>query len=375
MQKKFFDDIERLRGFACILVLIQHLLWICPYRFAAVLLPSWLSVGSGAVHIFFAISGFVITFSLFDKLENLNGNFLSNVEKSKDWLCGFYARRFFRIFPVVLVVIIFCGMYLQISEDTTNWSSTLLRSPFEILLGTFNNSVDTFVNQNNAYVGGIGPLWTLAVESQFYILWPVVLLICRNNSQRALVSLLLGLIFSLVVTPLIGLYLEHKYYWTSNNVAELFLGSFFSFLYKSGFQIKISSTGAKLGAILSAFAVWFYPSSLLRSSGLFYANIVETFFSVLVVVFCVFCEDSFSFSGFNKIFGYLGQRSFSFYAIQLTLANAVVCFTNSVFFSKDQFSEGEFYFYQFLIFIILLLTVTELLYRFVEKPCRNLGRH
>ncbi len=54
---KFLDDIGRLRGFACILVFIQHIMWIAPYNFLVQSLPSWLSIGSGAVHVFFAISG------------------------------------------------------------------------------------------------------------------------------------------------------------------------------------------------------------------------------------------------------------------------------------------------------------------------------
>lgn len=372
MQKKFFDDIENLRGFACILVLIQHLVWICPYHFLAELLPSWLSIGSGAVHVFFAISGFVVTFSICDRLENLNGNFLDNLKDSMEWLGGFYKRRLFRIFPVVFVVIIACGLHLRLSGDTSSWQSPALRSPFEILFGTFNNSVDTFVFQNGAYFGGLGPFWTLAVESQFYMLWPLALLVCKNNSQRTLLSLVIGVTFTLMITPLINLYLDHQYYWTLNNIAELFLGSFFAFLHKSGFQIRISSTRAKLAVIVSAFSIWFYPS-IVGLQKLFYGDIVVTFFSVTILALCAFCEGSFSLLGFKKLFGYLGKRSFSFYAIQLTLANVVIYFTNSVFFEKEKFSESEFYFYQFAIFIILLFVVSELLYRFVEKPCRSLG--
>ncbi|MBO4405224.1 MAG: acyltransferase [Alphaproteobacteria bacterium] len=373
-QTKFFEDIERLRGFACVLVLLQHLLWICPYYFVISIVPSWLSVGSGAVHIFFAISGFVITYSLSDKLENLNGNFLENLKNSKSWILKFYSKRFFRIFPMVFAVMIICGIYFQMTDAKTDWQSALLRSPFEILFGTFNNSVEAFVSENVIYTSGMGPFWTLAVESQFYMLWPLILVLCKGNNQRAVVSLSLGLIFSLVVTPLSNIYLGSHYYWTSNNVAELFLGSFLACLYRSGFRIDFSAASAKVLTLFFMFVIWFYPSAIRGLNKVFYGNIAETVSSAFLVMCCVFSEGSFSFFGFNKILNYLGQRSFSFYSVQLILANVVMWFTNSIYFPKDSLGKSRFFLYQFLIFLVILFISTELLYRFVERPCRKFGR-
>jgi len=371
---KFFDDIEKLRGFACILVLLQHLIWICPYYFVISIVPSWLSIGSGAVHIFFAISGFVITYSLSSKLENSNGNFLENLKNSKDWISKFYSKRFFRIFPMILVITIICGAYLQMIDAKSDWQLALLRSPLEILLGTFNNSVETFVSKNVIYISGIGPFWTLAVEAQFYLLWPLVLIFCKNDNQRAIVSLSLGLMFALFVTPLSNIYLGNHYYWTINNVAELFLGSFLAYLYKSGFRINFCKAEANFLSLFFIFMIWFYPSALREVEKVFFGDIVETASSVLLVMLCVFSEGSFSFFGFNKVFTYLGQRSFSFYSVQLTLANIVIWLTNSEYFPKDNLSKNEFFFYQFLIFLGILLASTELLYRFIERPSRQFGR-
>ena len=371
---KFFNDIERLRGFACILVLLQHLIWICPYYFVISIVPSWLSIGSGAVHIFFAISGFVITYSLSDKLEKLDGNFLENLKSSRTWISRFYSKRFFRIFPLVLTVTIVCGVYLLISDAKTNWQMALLRSPLEILVGTFNNSVEMFVSKNVIYTSGMGPFWTLAVEAQFYVFWPLVLVLCKSDNQRAIVSLSLGLLFALIVTPLSNIYLGDHYYWTSNNVSELFLGSFLAYLYKSGFEINLSKIQSNFFSLFLVVMIWFYPSALREVGKIFYESILETVSSVLLVMLCVFNKESFNFFGLNKIFTYLGQRSFSFYSVQLTIANIVMWFTNSIYFRNDNLSQNEFFFYQFLIFAGILLLSTELLYRFIERPSRELGR-
>jgi len=373
-QIRFFDDIEKLRGFACILILLQHLIWICPYYFVINLIPSWLSVGSGAVHIFFAISGFVVTYSLSGKLANLSGNFLEKLKNSRDWISKFYTKRFFRIFPVVLVVTIICGIYLQTTDAKTDWQLALARSPIEILVGTFNNSVETFVSKNVIYTSGMGSFWTLAVETQFYVLWPLVLILCKNDNRRSMVSLVLGLVFSLFVTPLSNIYLGDHYYWTSNNVAELFLGSFLAYLYKSNFKINLSKMQSNFFSLFLAFIIWFYPSALKEGGKIFYGNIVETVTSTLLVMMCVFSKGSFSFPGFSKLFTYLGQRSFSFYSVQLVLASIVMWFTNSIYFPKDNLSRDEFFIYQFLIFVGILLASTELLYRFIERPSRELGK-
>ena len=201
----------------------------------------------------------------------------------------------------------------------------------------------------------------------------MVLIFCKNDNQRATVSLSLGLIFALVVTPLINLYLGNHYYWTLNNIAELFLGSFLAYLYKSEFKINLSKAEANFFSLFLVFAIWFYPSALKDVEKVFFGSVVETISSVLLVMLCVFRERSFSFFGFNKIFTYLGQRSVSFYSIQLTLANIVMWFTNSIYFPKDSLSKNEFFFYQFLIFMGILLASTELLYRFIERPSRQLG--
>ncbi len=370
MQKRFFEDIEKLRAFACILVFIQHMYWICPYKFLTGILPSWLYGGSGGVPLFFAISGFVITLSLIDKVSKLKGNFLEKIIQSSDWLTTFYKKRFFRIFPMIFVIMIICGLYLYYLENTPCGSS-LLKVPFEIFFGTFNNSVDLFLNSESIHYKGIGPFWTLAIESIFYIIWPLVLILCKNNNQRAIVSLLLGLFSLFILNPGCHYHIKYNYYWTIDNLSCLFLGAFWSFLYKEGFKIKHTSFGAKFAIIFVLLGLWTYPSVMIDFR-VFYYDIVICCCAIFAVMICVFCPGCLNFPYISRALSYLGSRSFSFYACQLTLANIVMWITNSVYFPKNDFSEKEFEFFQFAMLIGLLIIMAELLYRFVERPSRNI---
>ncbi|MDR1235931.1 MAG: acyltransferase [Holosporaceae bacterium] len=373
MKTKFFDDIERLRGFACLLILIQHIAWICPMPFVHEIVPTKLLTGSGAVHLFFAISGLVVTLSLREKLDSLQGaTFSDRMSSAKCWLLSFYKRRFFRTFPMVLFVIITVAIFLGFTEDDTIWVAPLLRAPAEIFCGVYNYSVESFVSVEKIHLAGIGPFWTLAVETQFYILWPLVLIACKNNNVRVILSLSLGLLFLFVVQPGLASLYGSKYYSIYSNVSELFLGSFFAFLYNGESSCECNTKIANLVTAVLGMLVWFYPNSI--SDKTFFSGTVVTLASVLSAATAVFVKNSFKIPVLDKIFYYIGSRSFSFYAIQLALANIVVWYTNSTYFPKEPSYRHDFFMYQFIIFIVMQFIISEILYRFIERPSRNFGR-
>lgn len=374
----FFKDIEYLRGAACALVLIQHIMWIRPIIFIQALIPECLWIGSGGFHIFFAISGFVITYSLKDRLGGLSGDiFAKRLREFQNFLVSFYKRRFFRIVPVLILLIFSGAIFFTFTDFTvvqgkTEWARDLFRAPFEILFGTFNYSVSEFQFSARIYGGGIGPLWTLAVESQFYLMWPIVLLFCRDNDQRMTWSLILGCVFLFVVGPITSVYFPHKYYMPYNNLSELFLGSFFAFIYDEKFK-KSANLGAKIFAFILFMIIWGYPNSW-KDGTPFYSDVVLNVASVLLLFTAVYFEGSCEVPFLKHILSYLGSRSYSFYTIQLLLANVTVWFTNSVYFPAESFTKYQFYMVQFIIYIVVLVFSTEIVYRLIEKPARMLGR-
>ena len=367
-----FEDIERVRGFACLMVLIHHIAWISPVRFIHNVVPSYFLSGDTAVFVFFAISGFVVTLSLSGKIRDLpESAFLEKLTAAKSMLLQFYKRRFFRLFPVLFVVLILTAIYMFCYSNTFEWVPLLIRAPIEILSGSFNYSIKVSELPNHVYRYCLGPLWTLAIESQFYLIWPVLLLVCKNNNTRAILSLVSGCLLLFVVQPVCYAFFGFDYYSTYGVLASLLLGSFFAFIYSEDIGKNFNLKLANIITSLILISLWFYANAVDQT---FYSRIVAHIFSVLLVVFATFVNGSFNIPFLGKLFQYLGSRSYSIYTLQLMLASFVVWYTESVYFSKESFSEYDFYRFQLLIFFVIMFTVAEVVYRFVEKPFREFGR-
>ncbi|MHB8685505.1 MAG: acyltransferase family protein [Dehalococcoidia bacterium] len=180
------------RGIAILAVMVFHFVWIAgpskPEGFAA-----WIAGVSGAgwagVDLFFVLSGFLITGILVDAKSGRT-NYFRN----------FYARRFLRIFPLYygFLALVLVALPLiepirsreyQTLQHSQGWYWTYLTNVWIALRD--GRSVDLY---------GMGHLWSLAVEEQFYLIWPVVVLLC---SRRALMYVCAGAITGSFVLRLV----------------------------------------------------------------------------------------------------------------------------------------------------------------------------
>jgi len=186
---RFRPDIEGLRGLAILLVLGYH---------AGV--PG-LGGGYVGVDVFFVLSGFLITGLLVDEIETTG----------KLDLVQFYARRARRLLPAALVVVlatILLGRILLSPIEQRVFANTALATTLYI-------SNFWFIRQATDYLAAdaeTNPLlhtWSLAVEEQFYLFWPlllfVVLIGMRGRSPR--VGLTIAMLVMLVVSFAAGLWL------------------------------------------------------------------------------------------------------------------------------------------------------------------------
>ncbi|MDQ1528284.1 MAG: hypothetical protein QOH77_74 [Actinomycetota bacterium] len=166
--------LDTLRFVAVSLVFFQHAI------------PGGIWIGRSGVDMFFLLSGYLITGGLIRS------------EPGRGYFSKFYARRVLRIFPAyylnILLAVIFMG------------AAALPMVPWALVfLSNFGYS--------SSGVGTLGPLahlWSLAVEEQFYLLWPLLLFFVRSARMR---WILIGVI--IVAAPFIRLELTEMVNWAS----------------------------------------------------------------------------------------------------------------------------------------------------------------
>lgn len=157
---QYIKQLDSLRGVAVTLVIISH--WL-PEQNILNSIPN----GQIGVDIFFVLSGFLISKILFDNRDKAIalGQPISSVLK------GFYIRRSLRIFPIYYLTII----VLYIFADSTN---TTIKDSF-IYYATYTSNFYLFDIQH--WDGMLSHLWSLAVEEQYYLIWPWLVLLVRKK--------------------------------------------------------------------------------------------------------------------------------------------------------------------------------------------------
>ena len=191
-------DIDGLRAFAVIAVIINH--------FNKELLPG----GYLGVDIFFVISGFVITSSL---NERPSKNF-------KDFISGFYERRLKRLVPALSVFVLITGILICFFNPSPG---VALRTGIASLFGISNlyllqQSTDYFSQSTQLNV--FTQTWSLGVEEQFYILFPLLIWCSgfgrqtKNGDRNLFLT-----VFVLTIASLIAFI----YLYTNNQSAAYFL--------------------------------------------------------------------------------------------------------------------------------------------------------
>ncbi len=165
--------LDGVRGLAILMVLGSHLFW-SNYTTGGHLIKlvgDTLRYGMFGVDLFFALSGFLITGILVDSLGG------------RGYFVKFYARRIVRIFPLyygVLLALFLLTPLLSLHWHGMGWLFALYMQTLRPdLLGTFSPGSSIALNH----------FWSLAVEEQFYLLWPA-LVFCIRGRRRLLLATL-----------------------------------------------------------------------------------------------------------------------------------------------------------------------------------------
>lgn len=181
MRIKGYDGV---RGLAAVSVVLTHLHVYKTLVDDAGVGPGlvWSIDGSAAVQAFFVLSGLIIT-HLILRERRATGGF---------GLRDFFIRRALRILPVYYVVVIATALLSLADDRVSNPVSTLFAATF----------LYNFI-PNGFYVTTLGHTWSIAVEEQFYLLWPFLLLALGFDRRRILAALLAATAGSVLAAQLL----------------------------------------------------------------------------------------------------------------------------------------------------------------------------
>ncbi len=214
IKNKILNHIQVLRGFAVFIVFLYHTNL------------EFFQNGYLGVDIFFVISGFVIISRL---MNNLNKNEINLLE--------FYVSRLKRILPNLIFIISLTYLFYLLlgPSDFSLFNETIFALIGISNLYYINHSKDYF---ENIFVDPLGHTWSLGVEEQFYILFPIIIFISLRYFSKNLnflksVILLLLLISLFLFIHYLNINEQYAFYFSPLRFWEFLFGSLIYFLPKN----------------------------------------------------------------------------------------------------------------------------------------------
>jgi len=383
--------LDGLRAIAVVAVMIYHAN------------HNWLKGGFLGVEVFFVISGYLITLLLIGEHERTGTVNLGQ----------FWKRRFRRLLPALYVMLTLVAVYVTLIYVTRREE---IRGDLVAAVSYVSNWYQIIVGQGYGAGEKFVPLrhlWSLAVEEQFYLLWPLVMLALLRRSRRRLPSVGLRLMLVSVTIAVIvaAIYVPGATAGTCNvegfrngwatiagrciNVNEtLYLGSFSragGLLLGAGFAMlwrplavargPLRDKGRRLDVLAAigvgvlAFLFWtmwlfegqVYNPALFR--GGFLLTGVATLFVIAGATHAgAIAGDLLG----NPVFSWIGTRSYGLYLFHWPIYQII----------REQ-ANVQLTVAQLVLALAITIPITEASYRFIESPVRkgvlkgavaNLGR-
>ena len=206
-------QLDALRGLAILLVIFHN----ASEKFPALHLQGLFANGWMGVDLFFVLSGFLITGILLD------------TKLSEGYLKNFYARRCLRIWPLYYSVIFFMFVVLPLLSRSEGRIIFEKSSPWWAYPLFLQNFLISPVS--TAAAGALGVTWSLAIEEQFYLVWPWIVKFCSYAQLRRIA------IAVICLSPVLRFYFSRHHIDLYTNVFcrldGLMAGAFLAFVVRA----------------------------------------------------------------------------------------------------------------------------------------------
>lgn len=335
---KYRTDIDGLRAIAVVSVILFHL--------------GYLANGYLGVDIFFVISGYLITGIVYKEVEN-----------NKFSVLKFYERRLRRIFPLVIFttsIAFILGLIFMLPDDLENLSQSVFASNFSV-----NNilmkitSADYWATRND-----YKPLmhtWSLGIEEQFYILYPIIFFFLKGERKKYILPLLIILTFVSLFLFLKTDNVASKFYFLQNRFYQLSIGGISAvFFSKHEFQKKIKNSNYILVFLLVLLVILLY-FNFIQSNDI--KVLITTILTACILVLGGLHFDSDKlYKGLisNKLLVGIGKISFSLYMWH----QIVFAFARYIYFEEISIPTS-------ILLSIIVLILSIISYYLIENPFRN----
>ncbi len=315
-------ELDGLRGVAVVLVMALHIFKRAAYFTEHPVLETFTkftTVGWVGVDIFFTLSGFLIT-SILLKAKTEDGYFRN-----------FYARRILRIFPLYYFAIAFVLLFApKVEPEFTDQLGTAL----PVMLLYVQNWAMLFDNFHITQYLGI--TWSLAIEEQFYLLWPLIVFYLKKDQ---LIKVGIGYVFASIAARVLGMLFwpdpgeaaRFFYYTSFTRFEEIIVGALLAILFtydygKETIRRYSLSVFAVSFAVFAGLCVLSFPDALhpeyasiplviggytsaaLASAGLIGVFVTHPPENILKKLFQ------------TPVFVFLGKYSYSIYLFHMTAA-------------------------------------------------------
>ena len=318
---KYFPALDGLRAASILLVVFFHA--------GGPNIRGWIGV-----HIFFVLSGFLITTLLLRERE----------QYGRISLRAFYVRRFFRIIPIYYLVLCAYVPIVMLMHDAVRMAELKLALPY----------LFTFMQEYRPAASGMvfGQAWSLGIEEKFYLLWPL-LIILSFPFRRFSTILVLTLCAAWFFIP----------YGIVANYGSLFLGSLLaivlaksSIAFLRGSLARVPTTLAFL-LVLAVYAFFWYHSNQI----LVFSASISLLIGTLVL----------RASWLRSILEHpwiviIGKRSYAMYLIHVLVLHSVQKLADIL--------HANFWYTVIPVTYLLSFAGATVLFYLVERPCLAFGQ-
>jgi peptidoglycan/LPS O-acetylase OafA/YrhL len=362
-QKTYFPNLDGLRFFSFLAVFFYHSFHTEYQSISSsdtyVFFKSFIfGNGNLGVNFFFVLSGFLITYLLMREKE-ITGRIS---------LPSFYMRRTLRIWPLYFFCVFFGFVVFPYLKQLFGQVPAETANPLYYLV--FLNNFD-FINNGLPDAGILGILWSVGIEEQFYLIWPVILLITPKKFYGWLFSLIVlsSLIFRFLYDD--PMMLE---YHTLSAISDMAVGGFGAFIaFRKGKALKFFTDLPRWSVAL--IYIFVILTLLFRKDIMVWTPLrITERFLVSVIFLFVIMEQSFSTRSLFKlsrfrVLSYLGKISYGLYCFHMIGILIALTITKLLHFNTEIWQVMVV---ETVLALTIAIIISAISFRFFEGPILRL---